>query len=141
MSEDKFDGVGPKMSTIGEEAAADVGGDPNGIYLYVEVGDRWISVNLFRDEGDVVRAYEPSPELTDAIWDAWEAENDPKLRWSVMEYEARSGKFDARFKYPEEVDVESFELDRREIALKKRYGDKSVVYPPLSGEAMEYKPD
>ena len=41
MSEDKFDGMGPKMSAIGEEAAADVGGDPNGIYLYVEVGDRW----------------------------------------------------------------------------------------------------
>lgn len=141
MSEDKFGRMGPKMPAVGAQAAADVGGDPNGIYLYVEVGDRWISVYLFKDESDVVRFYEPSYELTEAIWDAWETEDDPKLRWSVMEYEIRGGKFDASFKYSEEVDVTSLDIDRREIALKKRYGDKPIVYPPLSGEFMEYKPD
>jgi hypothetical protein len=55
MAEDKFDRLGPLLSAVGEEVAADLGGNPDGAYLYVEVGDRWISANLYKDEGDVVR--------------------------------------------------------------------------------------
>jgi hypothetical protein len=47
-----------------------------------------------------------------------------------MEYEIKGTKFSAEFKFPHEVDVESFDEDRREIALKKRFGDKPVIYPP-----------
>ena len=53
-----------------------------------------------------------------------------KKRWSVMEYEICGTKFDAQFRFPDEVDVESFDVDRREVALKKRYGDKPIIYPP-----------
>jgi len=60
MIEEKYDQLGP---ALGELAADGIGGDPNGIYLYVEVGDRWISVNLFRDEGDVIRYYSHDDEL------------------------------------------------------------------------------
>ena len=35
----KMDKLGPIMSEIGEEAASLVGGDPNGLFLYVEVVD------------------------------------------------------------------------------------------------------
>jgi hypothetical protein len=130
MTDDKFDRLGPLLSAIGAEVAADLGGNPDGAYLYVEVGDRWISVNLFRNEADVVRNYDHGPELTDAIWKVWDVENpDRKMRWSVMEYEVKGTKFDAQFRYPDEVDVETYD-DRREIALKKRFGDKPVVYPP-----------
>lgn len=54
-----------------------------------------------------------------------------------MEYEIKGTKFDAQFKYPEEVDVEDFDENRREMALKERYGDKPVIYPPWPGQ----KPD
>ena len=142
MVEDKLEKQGPMMNAIGARAAADLGGDPEGIYLYVEVGDRWIRVNLFRDEGAVVRNYDHSAELTELIWDAWEEENpDPGLRWRVMEYEIRGNKFDVQFKYSDEVDVESLDVDRREIALKKRYGDKPVIYPPTPEHFQELKTD
>lgn len=138
MAEDKLDKLGPLLSEVGEIAATDLGGSPDGIYLYVEVGDRWISVNLFRDDGDVVRNYDHSHDLTELIWDVWAAESpNPKERWSVMEYEVQGSQFNVDFKYPDEVDVESMEVDRREIALHARYGDKPVVYPPPPEHSME----
>lgn len=134
MKEDKFDRLGPLLSRVGEEVAADLGGNPDGAYLYVEVGDRWISVNLFRDEGEVVRNYDHGTELTDAVWKAWEAESpDPKMRWCVMEFDVHGTKFDAKFKFPDEVDVETYD-DRRGEALKMRFGDKPVIYPPPPGQ-------
>jgi hypothetical protein len=134
--EDRIDKLGPMLSEIGGLAADDAGGDPDGLYLYVEAGDRWISSSLFKDEGDSVRYFDVSSELSDLIYEFWRAEDRDK-RWAVMEYETKGTKFDARFKYPEEVDVESFDDDRREIALKKRYGDKPIIYPPWPGQDVE----
>lgn len=138
MAEDKFENLGPMFSAIGAEAAAIVGGDPDGLYMYVEVGDRWIGPSVFRDEGELVRYYDPTSELTDLIMEAWEAEDSDK-RWAIMEYEVRGTTFDVQFKFPDEVDVESFEVDRREEALQRRYGDKPVVYPPIPDHFMELK--
>jgi hypothetical protein len=136
MVDDRLDKFGPALSEIGGVAAELVGGDPNGIYLYVEVGDRWLSVNVFKDEGTVVRYYDPTSELTDLIYEFSQSEDHDK-RWSVMEYEIKGTKFDAQFKFPDEIDVEDFDMDRREIALKKRYGDKPVIYPPWPGATPE----
>lgn len=130
MSDDKFDRLGPTFAAIGEEAAAIVGGDPDGLYLYAEIGDRWISISVFKDEGKLVRYHDPTSELSERVWSAWKAEDADK-RWAVMEYEVRGVSFDASFRFPDEVDVESFEVDRRAAALKKRYGDKPVIYPPM----------
>lgn len=130
MPNDKLEDIGLHLADIGGEVAEVLGGNPDGAYLYVEVGDRWYSVSLFRDEGEVVRYYDPSSDLDDIIYEGW-VKMEPSKRWAVMEYEIKSTKFDAWFKFPDEVDVESFDEDRREIALKKRYGDKPVIYPPL----------
>jgi hypothetical protein len=128
-AEERFGKLGPMLGAIGEQAAAELGGNPNGIYIYAEVGDRWYSVYLFRDEGDVVRCYKTSSELGLLVWEEWKAEAIDK-RWSVMEYEILGGQFDAHFQFPDEIDVEDVEVDRREIALKRRYGEKPIVYPP-----------
>jgi hypothetical protein len=136
MGDDHLDKFGPMLSEIGGVAAELVGGDPNGLYLYVEVGDRWFSVNLFRDEGAAVRYYRSTPELNDLIYEFSQSEDHDK-RWSVMEFEINGTKFDAQFKFPDEVDVEDFDMDRREIALKNRFGDKPVIYPPWPGAASE----
>lgn len=138
MVEDRLDKFGPMLADIGGLAATLVGGDPDGLYLYVEVGDRWISTSVFKDEGTVVRYHNGSSELGDLIYDFWKAEA-PNKRWVVMEYEVNGTKFDAQFRYPEEVDVESFDEDRREIALRKRYGHKPVIYPPLPPHLEELK--
>jgi len=129
MAEDRFEKLGPMLGAIGEQAADDLGGNPEGIYIYAEAGDGWYSVGLFRDEGDAVRYYRPSLDLSHLIRDEWQAE-DPEKRWCVMEYEILGNRFDTRFKFPDEVDVENLDDDRRASALRKRYGDRQIVFPP-----------
>lgn len=138
MQDDKFDKLGSLLADIGREIAETVGGDPEGTYLYVEAGDGWYGASLFKDEGKVVRYFDPSSELDDLIYEFWRAE-EPAKRWAVMEYEIKGTKFDALFRFPDEVDVESFDEDRRGIALRKRYGDKPVIYPPLPPHLAKYE--
>lgn len=143
MAKDKFDILGPLMNEIGGELVHVVGGNPDDIFLYVEIGDRWISYSIFKDEGDLIRYYDTKDEiLTELLWDAWYAESEEGgiKRWSIMEYDIKDGKFDAIFKYPDEVDVEVIDDERRQAALRARFGDKPVVYPPPPKGAFELKP-
>jgi hypothetical protein len=129
-----YEKLGPIYADIGSEVAQIVGGDPDGSFLYAEAGEGWYGASVFKDEGELVRYYDPSPELSDLIYDAW-LTADPDKRWSIMEYDITGTKFNVRFQYPDEVPVETFaDDDRREIALKKRYGDKPVIYPPWPGQ-------
>ncbi len=141
MGQDKFETLGPLMNQIGQELADIVGGDPEGVFLYVEIGEGWVSPSVFKEDREVVRYLDSEQTgLDDLLFEAWHAEPEGK-RWSVMEYDIKDGKFDAVFKYPEEVDVETVQDDlRRDEALRKRYGDKPVVYPPPPEGAFELKP-
>lgn len=130
MPDDKYEKLGPAYAEIGAEAAAIVGGDPNGIFLYAEAGDGWISASLFKDEGEIVRYFRATYELNEMIADAHSAEEEDK-RWAVMTFEVTGTEFRAKFKFPDEVDVENLDQDRREAALKLRFGDKPIVYPPF----------
>lgn len=138
MGDDRFEQLGPLLSQIGHEAANIVGGNSDGIYIYAERGDRWLGVSLYRDEGDAIRYYRPTMELDDAIYDAWYAEDSDK-QWSVMEYTIFESRFDVTFLFPDEVDVENQDIDRREIALRKRYGDRPIIYPPVPDYFQELK--
>ena len=125
------------MNEIGQELADIAGGNPEGVYLYVEIGQGWVSPNVFKDDGKSVLWLDfDDAELDDLLFEAWRLEPEGK-RWSVMEYEIRGGKFEVSFKYPEEVDVESMDPDNREKALHARYGDKPIVYPPPPAGAFE----
>src|SRR3546814_17945848 len=57
MADDKLDNLGPLMNEIGQELAEIVGGDPNGVFLYAEIGEGWNGPSVCKDEGDVVRYY------------------------------------------------------------------------------------
>ena len=75
------------------------------------------------------------------LWEAWYLEpDDPNMRWSVLEYEVRDRKFHVSLKYPEEVNVEIVDDERRETVLRARFGDKPVVYPPPPKSAFELQP-
>ena len=142
MAKDKLDILGPLFNEIGVELVDIVGGDPNGIFLYVEIGDRWISPNVFKEEGHQVRNLDGSRLLSDLLWEAWYAESEEGgiKRWSIMEYEIKDGKFDVSFRYPDEVDVEVIDDERRQTALRARFGGKPVVYPPPPKTTFELKP-
>jgi hypothetical protein len=60
---------------------------------------------------------------------------------SMLEYDLKDGKFTAFYRYPDEVDVEAFDIDpgHGEAALRARNGDKPVFYPPLPKGAFGLK--
>jgi hypothetical protein len=130
MPEDKYDVLGPILSKIGGELAQIVGGDPDGTFLYAEGGEGWMASGVFKDEGSSVRYFRPSRELGDLLLEVWNAE-EPNKRWAVMEYEVQGTKFHVKFQFPEEIDPEESELERRPRALERHFGDKPVIYPPL----------
>lgn len=129
MSKSKYDVLGPIYADLGGELARVVGGNPDGTYLYAEAGDGWFGYGIFKDEGAIIRYYRPTSELGDLLREAWDMEDADK-RWAVMEYEIKGTSFDARFKFPGEVNVEWFDIDRRDAAAMKHFGEKPIVYPP-----------
>lgn len=129
---DKLDKLGPLMNDIGVEAAAIVGGDPNGLYIYAEPDDGVVYAAVFKDDGASVRYFDPTHELANLIGEAWELESaDRDKRWAVLEYEVRDMQFHVALTYPEELEPNRDATERRQTALDKRYGDKSVIYPPM----------
>ena len=49
----------------------------------------------------------------------------------MMEYVIEGTKFDAQFQFPEQIDPAESEVERRPRALKRRFGNKRVIYPPM----------
>jgi hypothetical protein len=138
VASDKYDILGPLYSDIGHELADIVGGDPNGVYLYAEAGQGWVGPSVFKDEGNAVRYFRASSHLCNLLLKAWKTE-EPDKRWAVMEYTITGNKFDVRFTFPDEIDPAETEVDRRPVALKARYGDKPVIYPPAPPGMMEFR--
>jgi hypothetical protein len=137
MGKDRFDTFGPLLSDIGGALADLAGGDPDGVFLYVEIGKGWLQPSVYKEEREVVRSLDCSgAPLLDLIEQGWRAEPEDR-RWSVMEYDVKGSEFAVAFKYPDEVDVESMDPDRRRDALTARYGDKPVIYPPPPEGAFE----
>lgn len=131
MNEDrKFEILGPILEDIGRQIFEDIGEDPEGVFLYAEVGDGWVERSIFKDKNSYVQYYPSSVDLCELIIEAWKAEPSDK-RWAVMMYEIKDGRFDATFRYPEELDPEPVGIQRREDALRARYGDKPIRYPPI----------
>jgi hypothetical protein len=128
VTNDKYYVLGPILADVGGELAEIVGGGPDGIYLYVEAGEGWIGPSVFKDEGSVVRYYDGTPELSELLLKAWNAE-EPDKRWAVMEYAISGTKFDVQFQFPDEIDPNESEVERRPRALERRFGDKPVIYP------------
>ena len=83
--------LGPIFDKIGRLAAEDVQADPEGTFLYAELGDGWIEASIFKDLGDRIVYRDASDELTDAIMEAREAE-PPETRWSILYYTISGGK-------------------------------------------------
>ncbi len=140
MEQNKYEVLGPLLSELGQELGEILGGNPDGVFLYVESGEGWVAPSVFRKDGDVVRYY-PSEDsaLSDILFDIWHAESDEAKRWSVMLYVVENGKFRAEYKFPDEVDVTKPDIERREAALRAHFGDRKVIYPPIEG-MTEWRP-
>ena len=116
-----------------------VGGEPSDVFLFVEAGEGWVDASPYRDEGDVVRYFDPTQALCDALFDLWYAE-DPDKRWTEMHYVIQGGRFDAKFEFDDMSLPDDGSMDRRERVLRARYGDKPIVYPPPPPGMKPYRP-
>lgn len=96
---DKYDLLGPALAKVGEEATAIVGGKPDGIYIYVEIGYGWVGPSLFKDEGNAVRYFSPrGSKISRLLIDAWCLEPADR-RWTAMHYKIAGGESDAQFEF------------------------------------------
>ena len=138
MADDKFATFAALYNEIGQELGRITGGDPDGTYLYAEVEEGVTGGGVFKDEGKQVRYYDPSPLLLDLLDDLWHAE-DPDKRWRAMEFSVTGNQVHAIFVFPEDFRSDHSTNERRQAALKVRYGDKPIIYPPIPDNFMEYK--
>jgi hypothetical protein len=58
---------------------------------------------IFRDEGEMVRCYNPTMDIFHLVQHAWDLLPEDK-RWLMMEYDMRGSKFHAYFTSPEEAE-------------------------------------
>lgn len=124
--------MGDMLNAIGQHLADIIEQHPDGTYMYAEVGEGSCEAGVFHDEGEQVVYYDPSDELFDALIELWEfAEADKK--WAVLHYAVKEGAFETRFSYPDKLNPEEFNFERRKRALRERYGDKPVIYPKPDG--------
>ena len=132
MAEARPDSLGAIMSAIGAEGATIVGRDSHGLYIYAELDGGVVSAGVFKDEGEAVRYFDFTDELAELLPRAWRDESsDEAKRWAVMEYAVRDSAFHTQFKFPGQLDPNEDTTDRRRAALKARYGDKPIIYPPM----------
>ncbi|WP_375392990.1 hypothetical protein [uncultured Sphingomonas sp.] len=140
MPLDKFDLLGPALRAVGDETMRIVGGTPDGVLLYVEIGEGWVSPDIFKDEGSSVTYVDiGESRIWQLLIEAWCLEPEDK-RWTTMNYTIDHGKFDAQFDFDDLEGSGEDSLDRRERVLRARFGDKPVVYPPPSPHAWTLKP-
>ncbi len=141
MAKDKFDLLGPALADVGREAMRLVGGEPDGVLVYAEIGEGWVEPSLFKDEEASVRYVDlGASALGTIITDAWCIEPADK-RWTAMRYTVDQGKFHASFDFDDLEHLDETTLDRRTRVVHARFGDKPIIYPPLPKGAMEYRRD
>lgn len=121
--------TGAQLNEIGNILAQDTEYPLDGTFLYVEADWGWVDISLFKDLGANLLWRDATQELSYALLELWESEA-PDKRWSSMLYRIDGDKFDASFTH-DPLDPNVSTIDRREVILQERYGNKRVIYPPL----------
>jgi hypothetical protein len=99
--------------------------------LYAKLNHNVIRESIFKELGNHFLFRWPVNErLAYALLDLWEAQ-DAQRRWSELEYVVRDGRFEVAYFYPDEIDPQEDLIERRTRALRRHFGDKPIVYPPL----------
>jgi hypothetical protein len=120
--------LGSVYAEIGALALDAASPAADGMLVYVEVSQGMIFTSVFTNKGDRVVYHDSTQELTGHIYKTW-LSIEPGKRWATMTYTVDDGRFHTSFRYPDEVDVEDMSDERRQEAVKARFGNKPVHYP------------
>jgi hypothetical protein len=127
--------MGDILNDIAQEIAEMLGRLPDNAFLYAEADGEGREASIFAENNDGIFCRQPSDEMFELVGELWEAADDDK-KWAAVEYDIADGKFEANFIFPEQIDPEDISDDRRERALRKRYGDRPITYPPPNPDAI-----
>ncbi len=117
---------------IGSQALAFVDDLQGKLLIYAEVEDGAISAGLFYERGALraVTYKHSSLELKDLIyslWEKWKA-HPGNVEWRSFAYFVQNGKFSMDIVYPEQMDPDEDEPDRRPRIIEKYFGNAKVDY-------------
>lgn len=127
--DDKLDRLGQLYSELGTALLDWFGPGEHHVTVYVEAADMFVGTSIYRDEGHRI-AYTNDLSVAEILLDLWYAEPADK-RWREMQFDIDGRKFHARNFFPEDLKKrETYEM-RRERAVRERFGDKPIYYPPL----------
>lgn len=122
------------LNEIGQLLAKDTVYPLDGTLLYAQVDSNYVAPSIFKDQGNSIAYLDPDlGQLGDALLDLWEAEK-ANSRWAEIEYLVQGNTFAVTYTYADEIDPDEDTLDRRDRIVKRYFGDKPVIYPPLSTE-------
>jgi hypothetical protein len=122
--------IGNLLNRIGQQVANILGKVPNDVFVFIEAADQMSGGAIFENLPEQVIYHDFGNETHDTISELWEAAA-PNKKWSMLLYDIKHGSFDAEFLYTDDLEGEWYALDYRQDALKARYGDKPVIYPPM----------
>jgi hypothetical protein len=107
--------------------------------LYAQLDHNVVGESIFKELGNQILFRWPmNQRLLYALLELWEAQ-DGKEWWTELEYVLRAGTFEVAYFYPDEIDPNEDVVERREAAVRRHFGEKPIVYPPLpSDEELAY---
>lgn len=130
---DKFDTLSSLYNELGVAALALLGPGNHQILIYAEAGEGWTGISVYHNESTRVVYLDDIDEIDDIMMDLWYAEETGK-RWKEIQIDIDGTKFEARPFYADQLNKRESYDDRRERAVKERFGEKPIYYSPLSME-------
>lgn len=120
------------LGDLGEEISRTIPPGARKILLYAEVEDGSYSADfIYRTEqGDEVRHRHALPNVRDAVYAFWcvgSGELKPRS-WAVMRYVLENGAFTVSFDYPEQLNDDESEVERRQRAIEQVFPGAKVNY-------------
>lgn len=114
------------------KATIDVARNGGKLLCLAEAGPAWTSVAVFSADDTLVyyddaEAEDEEDDIFEMVMQAWEAE-PLRNRWAMMELVVEDGQFDAEFTFPDEIDADEDEFERRNRIVRKHFGDKPIKY-------------
>jgi hypothetical protein len=120
--------MGKLLNQIGQLVAKTLGKVPDDVFVFIQAADQMSGGAIFENLPEQVIYHDFGHDVHDTILELWDAA-PPDKKWSMLLYDIKDGRFDAEFLYTEDLEDEWDSLDYRQDALRKRYGDKPVIYP------------
>jgi hypothetical protein len=120
--------MGKLLNQIGQLVAKTLGKVPDDVFVFIRAADQLSGGAIFENLPEQVIYHDFGHDVHDTILELWDAAPADK-KWSMLLYDIKDGSFDAKFLYTDDLEDEWDSLDYRQDALRKRYGDKPVIYP------------